>query len=207
MDFRQTFQSATNRSDDSATPAPAHTQAHEGGPKRQKQGKPDLNLQNLFSVGLLVATALLVFFLVLSFLTRGNVTGEEKFVDTKKYQAVFLSNGQVYFGKLKVLNDKYYELSDIYYVRVEQVQPDKNNAQAQPQQNISLAKLGNEIHGPQDFMYINRDSIMFFENLKDDGQVVKAITEYKKNPTQNNNQQNNNTNTNNNNTPAPNTNN
>ncbi len=127
-------------------------------------------------------------------------------IDTSKYQAVFLNSadGQVYFGKLKVLNDKYYELSDIYYVRVEQVQPDKNNAQAQPQQNISLAKLGNEIHGPQDFMYINRDSIMFFENLKDDGQVVKAITEYKKNPTQNN-QQNTNTNTNNNDTPTPNT--
>ncbi len=178
-----------------------------GGSAPAKKPKKKIDWSRILFVVLAVAiAALLIAITVYSVFGKNSISAK---IDTSKYQAVFLNSadGQVYFGKLKVLNDKYYELSDIYYVRVEQVQPDKNNAQAQPQQNISLAKLGNEIHGPQDFMYINRDSIMFFENLKDDGQVVKAITEYKKNPTQNNNQQNNNTNTNNNNTPAPNTNN
>jgi hypothetical protein len=178
-----------------------------GGLAPAKKPKKKIDWSRILFVVLAVAiAALLIAITVYSVFGKNSISAK---IDTSKYQAVFLNSadGQVYFGKLKVLNDKYYELSDIYYVRVEQVQPDKNNAQAQPQQNISLAKLGNEIHGPQDFMYINRDSIMFFENLKDDGQVVKAITEYKKNPTQNNNQQNNNTNTNNNNTPAPNTNN
>jgi hypothetical protein len=102
-------------------------------------------------------------------------------VKADQYQAVFLNSadGQVYFGKLKSLNKDYYSLSDIYYVRVQTVQPDKNTTQTQ--QSISLAKLGNEIHGPEDVMYINKDSVMFWENLKADGQVVKAITEYVKN--------------------------
>ena len=72
-----------------------------------------------------------------------------------------------------------YVLSDIYYVRVENpIQPEGASQEAQP--NISLAKLGNELHGPQDVMYVSRDKVLYWENLKDDGQVVKAITEYKK---------------------------
>jgi hypothetical protein len=119
-----------------------------------------------------------------------NTIGATSQINKDKFQAVFLnsSDGQVYFGKLKDLDKEYYELTDIYYVRVEQVQPNPNE---QPQQNISLAKLGNEIHGPEDFMYIRKDHVMFWENLKDDGQVVKAINDYKKNgSTSTNNQQN-----------------
>ena len=102
-------------------------------------------------------------------------------IKADQYQAVFLNSadGQVYFGKLTSYNKSYYQLNDIYYVRVQTVQPDKNTTQTQ--QNISLAKLGNEIHGPEDVMYINKDDVMFFENLKEDGQVVKAIREYQKN--------------------------
>ena len=187
---------------------PIPTQQHPSMAMPSSAKKKRLTPMQLTAVILLFGVAILAVLMIV-YMVIGGPKSLTEAVKKDQYQAVFLNSqdGQVYFGKLKVLNDKYYELSDIYYVRVEQVQPDKNNAQAQPQQNISLAKLGNEIHGPQDFMYINRDSIMFFENLKDDGQVVKAITEYKKNPTQNNNQQNNNTNTNNNNTPAPNTNN
>ena len=48
-------------------------------------------------------------------------------------------------------------------------------------------------------MYIARDKVLFWENLKDDGQVVKAITEYKKNgstdTTQSNSNSNNTSNT------------
>jgi hypothetical protein len=95
-----------------------------------------------------------------------------------QYQAVFLTNGQVYFGKLANVEDKYVRLSDIYYLQVQQsVQPaDKNNTQPQ----VSLAKLGSELHGPEDAMQINRDQVLFWENLKDDGKVVKAIQDNKK---------------------------
>lgn len=118
---------------------------------------------------------------MLIFMAVGGSKAESELIKKDQYQAVFLSDtsGQVYFGKLKSLNARYYQLSDIYYVKVENaVQPDKTNTASQ---NISLAKLGNELHGPEDTMYISRDKVLFWENLKNDGQVVKAITEFKKN--------------------------
>lgn len=106
-------------------------------------------------------------------------------VNSNLYQAVFLDNGQVYFGKLSNLNSDYVQLTDIYYLQVDQqVQPDQSTT---PQQQISLAKLGNELHGPEDQMFINPEKIVFWENLKTDGQVTDAIVQYQANggnPTQ-----------------------
>jgi hypothetical protein len=99
-------------------------------------------------------------------------------VKAKEYQAVFLTNGQVYFGKVSKVDDSYVKLMDIYYLQVQQqVQPKDQNAQQQPQ--VSLAKLGGELHGPEDVMYISRAQVLFWENLKDDGKVTKAIKDYK----------------------------
>lgn len=100
-------------------------------------------------------------------------------VKTSQYQAVFLSNGQVYFGKLSNISDRYVKLNDIYYLQVQQaVQPAEKDSSEQPQ--VSLAKLGSELHGPEDEMLINRDQVLFWENLKDEGKVVKAIKDNQK---------------------------
>ncbi|MBP7835153.1 hypothetical protein KA025_03650 [Candidatus Saccharibacteria bacterium] len=152
----------------------------QGGGQAPKKKKLSSSLGKVLAV--IVAVVLVVLVVGGAYYALvANKDGISSKIQTDKYQAVFLNSadGQVYFGKLKVLNDRYYELSNIYYVRVEQVQPDKNTTETK--QNISLAKLGNEIHGPQDIMYVNRDSVMFWENLKDDGQVVKAINDYIKN--------------------------
>lgn len=91
-----------------------------------------------------------------------------------QYQALFLTNGQVYFGKLSAVNDKYVTLKDIYYLQVQQtVQPADKSKGDQPQ--VSLAKLGSELHGPEDEMRVNRDQVLFWENLKNDSKVVDAI--------------------------------
>ena len=42
-------------------------------------------------------------------------------IDSGKYQAVFLSNGQVYFGKLSDSMGEYMYLKDIYYVQANDV--------------------------------------------------------------------------------------
>ena len=38
-------------------------------------------------------------------------------IDKDKHQAVFLTSGQVYFGKLSRMNGEYYQLTDIYYMQ------------------------------------------------------------------------------------------
>jgi hypothetical protein len=143
-----------------------------------------LSIVMLFSLTL-VAVALIVMFV---FGAKNN--DESRFIKKAQYQAVFLNGGQVYFGKIGDYTGKYLTLNDIYYLRVnQQVQPGQTSSSA-TQNDVSLAKLGNELHGPEDKMVINRSEVQFWENLKDDGQVVKAITEYKKNPNAANTQQN-----------------
>lgn len=111
---------------------------------------------------------------VWAYSTFGSPDGIKK----DKYQAVFLTNGQVYFGKVSGINDKYVSLTDIYYLQVQQsVQPadSKSTTNASGNSQVSLAQLGGELHGPDNQMYINRDQVLFWENLKDNGKVVEAI--------------------------------
>jgi hypothetical protein len=140
-----------------------------------------LDFGKLASVFMLVCSALVAAGVIgLLVFGSGNRTSTEgSNVNTDKYQAVFLTGGQVYFGKIVRFNSSFVALSDIYYLRVnQQVQP----GQQQTANDISLTKLGNELHGPEDLMFINRDQVQFWENLKDDGQVVKAIKAYIANP-------------------------
>jgi hypothetical protein len=101
-------------------------------------------------------------------------------VDSDKWQAVFLSNGQVYFGHLAEAGRDHVALNDIYYLRVSQeLQPPSD----QPQTSINLVKLGDEIHGPEDSMYIPKSQIIFWENMRDNSAVVQVINQLK-NPQQ-----------------------
>ncbi len=76
------------------------------------------------------------------------------------YQAVFLTNGQVYFGKLGSGNSQYATLTDIFYLQVNQplqsgtqtaAQQAAAAAAAQANPQLSLVKLGNELHSAARF--------------------------------------------------------
>lgn len=128
---------------------------------------------------LLVSVALLIAALAV-YVATGQTSSPGKFVKDDKFQAVFLNGGQVYFGKIRDMNEKYLTMDNIYYLRVnDQAQADTNQTTT-AQQDISLAKLGCELHGPEDAMVISQSQVTFWENLKDDGQVAKAITDFVK---------------------------
>jgi len=101
-------------------------------------------------------------------------------IKSKEYQALFLTNGQVYFGKLTRPDDNYVELTDIYYLQTQAAQPSTTSSTTttSTSQSLSLAKLGNELHGPEDAMFVAKDQVLFWENLKDSGKVVQAIKAY-----------------------------
>ncbi len=112
---------------------------------------------------------------------RNNTTAfnDNQNIDTTGYQAGFLSNGQVYFGQLADLNNKYVTVTDIYYLQVQSntgLQGSSSSGDNNSQ--VSLAKLGSELHGPKDKMYIASDQMLFWENLKSDSKVVQAIQKY-----------------------------
>lgn len=99
-----------------------------------------------------------------------NVTGSQSNGD---YQAVFLDNGQVYFGKLVSKRGDFWRLENVYYLDL------GNNPQSGGlEAGLSLVKLGNEAHAPQDFMQINKEHVLFYEDLKSEGKVMSAISDY-----------------------------
>ncbi len=110
------------------------------------------------------------------------VGGPTRIETNDAYHAVFLSNGQVYFSKVDNLNSTYVTLEEVYYLRVQRaIQPASPEAAGGPAQtSISLIKLGSEVHGPEDIMYVNRDHVLFVEPLKENSKVVEAIAEDKR---------------------------
>lgn len=147
--------------------------------KSSKPARRPLNkglVATLLGIVVVIVLAVAVWF----FLVKPSST--TAVIDGSKYQAVFFTNGQVYFGKLKTLNPDYMVLTDIYYL---QAKSDDGGKEANPQKasaednsNVQLVKLGSEIHGPDDEMVVNKDQILFFENLKKDSNVSTTISSY-----------------------------
>ncbi len=93
--------------------------------------------------------------------------------DPLQYSAVFLVNGQVYFGKIKYNNSHEMLLTDVYYLELNQ---DGSTPNSVADNHFSLIKLGSELHGPTNEMYINKNQIVFYENLRKDSKLVESIS-------------------------------
>lgn len=89
-------------------------------------------------------------------------------VPASGYQAVFLSNDQVYFGKLADHDAAYVTLADVYYLRTARDLEDQGGG-------LNLIKLGGEVHGPESTIFIPKSSILFWENLKDSSRIMQTI--------------------------------
>jgi len=91
---------------------------------------------------------------------------------TTPYQAVLLTNGSVYFGRLQDYGTAHPVLTDVYYV-VSQSNPETK------QVTNSLIKRGKELHEP-DRMYLNPSQIVFVESVGPNSKVAQLIAEQKK---------------------------
>ena len=109
----------------------------------------------------------LLFLCLLAGLPLGCGSSDLKF--STQYQAVFLDNGQVYFGRLDDAAAPFLTLRDVFYIR-QQVSPDKKEAK-----NI-LVKRGIELHGPE-FMRINSRHVVYIEPVAPDSRVAQLIRE------------------------------
>lgn len=152
-------------------------------PTVEKKKKP--SIKSIKKPGAaLVAVAIIVAVLVIGFVVWSFSRGGDNGIDSSKYQAVFLANGEHYFGKLEDVNDKYMKLTDIYYLQRTSSDDESETGGIQQsagsQNNVELKKLGDEVHGPEDQMMISRENILYYENLKPEGQATRAIEEHKK---------------------------
>ncbi len=169
-------------------PQPAHHQpahsshppAHDQPPKRKHIDWAQRTVRIELFIILLGCSLLLIAVSIFLALNNKSSNAEMDKVAADKWQAVFLNGGSsskdlaytTYFGHLKEINSQYYILQDVFYLGAT---TDKSGKQIQ-----SLTKLGCEqLHAPYDQMVINRPQVAFWENVRDDGQLVKAIQTYK----------------------------
>lgn len=141
------------------------------------------------SVKRFILPAVVGFFIVALLAVGGwfafnSTTGGAPGIASDKYQAVFFTNGQVYFGKLTSESGEYLKLTDVYYLQSQETVADESESEnpqdaGTTQSNTTLVKLGDEIHGPEDAMIISREQVLFYENLKSDSRVAESISEYK----------------------------
>lgn len=88
---------------------------------------------------------------------------------TADYHAVFLDNGQVFFGRLKAPDSEFIELTNVFYVRSE------TNKDTKEVRSV-LVKRGQEWHGP-DMMYVNSKHITIIEPVAPGSKVGELIKE------------------------------
>lgn len=96
--------------------------------------------------------------------------GEKPKFNTE-YQAIFMDNGQVFFGKIENAGVPYPLLRDVYYIG-RQASPDNKEVKS------ILIKRGNEWHGP-DLMYINKQHIVVIEPVSPTSRVATLIKDAK----------------------------
>jgi hypothetical protein len=96
---------------------------------------------------------------------------DQKPTFTSESQAVFLDNGQVFFGKIENAGADYPLLRDVFYVQNQQDPETK-------QVKSILIKRGNEWHKP-DQMYVNARHIVVIEPVGADSKVAQLIKEAK----------------------------
>ena len=125
-----------------------------------------------------IAIVILLAGIIILVASSNNIKGEDKYVDSNKLQAVFLNTGQVYFGNIKTLNSQYLVLNNIYYLQTSGSSSTTPSTAANS--NVTLVKLGCELHAPYDQMVINRSQVTFWENLQSTGKVAQAVAAFQK---------------------------
>lgn len=167
MDLRSQPRVQVQPRADQVSPVPA---APASAPRKRSNRTPNKKLL-LTLVGLLVLAGLAAMYFLQGFGAGGVKSGQ--------YQALFLTNGQVYFGKINRIGGDVVTMSDIYYLQQSSDVQNQDDKKQQSQNQLTLTKLGKELHGPEDTMYIERSQVLFWENLKNDSQVVTTIKKEK----------------------------
>lgn len=168
-----------NRNVQSQAAAPGAQPTAAGTPVGIKRNKSDSGKWG--RIGIVAAVVAVVVLIIACAVAAGSSkenSRESQFVDTTKLQAIFLNTGQVYFGNVKQLNSKFFVVSNIFYLQT--ANSGSSSTASNANTNVSLVKLGCELHRPLDQMVINRSQVTFWENLSDTGQVAKAVSTFEK---------------------------
>lgn len=86
-----------------------------------------------------------------------------------QYQAIFLTNGQTYFGRYYDRFGAYAKIEDVYYLQ--EVKSSDPNAAS----DTRIVRRGAELHEPSSRMLIPKSAILFVEDLTDASPIAQFM--------------------------------
>jgi hypothetical protein len=107
--------------------------------------------------------------IVAAFMVIRHTTSRSAVTFTTPYQAVLLTNGSAYFGKLEGYGTPRPVLNEVYYIVTQ------NNPETKQSSNV-LVKRGKELHEP-DRMYLNPNQILCVEPVGEKSKVAQLIAQ------------------------------
>ncbi len=151
------------------------TTVHSEGLKTHKSNKSSVSSVKNLLIRRGIGAAIVVAVIALGAFTVVQFVAGQKPADDR-YQAVFLDNGQVFFGKLKNTGGRYLTLEKAFYTQKADI-PDTATPEQQTatDNNVKLIKVGDEVYGPENVMQIRSEQVLFWQDLKSDSKVAKAI--------------------------------
>lgn len=87
------------------------------------------------------------------------------------YQAIFLTNGQTYFGRYYDRLGAYAKIEEVYYLQ--QIQGADPNAAP----DTKIVRRGNELHGPSSRMLVPKTAVLFVEDLTDASPIAQFMAQ------------------------------
>jgi len=86
-----------------------------------------------------------------------------------EYQAVFLANGQTYFGRYYDRLGAYAKIEDVYYLQAGQATDTGGTTDAR------IIRRGRELHEPSSRMLVPKSAILFVEDLTDSSPIAQFM--------------------------------
>jgi len=143
--------------------------------KMEKQNKKSYG-KTSFVFTILIFVLLITFFGIFSW-QNGIIRNTVQLLKYKdSYQAVFLTNGQAYFGNITEITNEYIILEEPYSIKLQQKQTDGEGETAQSE--VKLLSIEDEFYKPVGYMLIKKSQINFIEELQDSSQIIEIIENY-----------------------------
>jgi len=129
------------------------------------------NDRGIATTGIILGIAIVALILAAAALYHSFNSGSETRFNTP-YQAVLLTNGAVYFGKLEGYGTRSPVLTDVYYVQ------SGTDPETKQVKNVLVHRGKGELHAP-DRMYLNPEHIILVEPVGTNSKVADLIQQEK----------------------------
>ena len=99
--------------------------------------------------------------------------------------AVTMANGQTYFGRMEKFGPHTVVLFDVYYLQVGSTDNEDTTANTavdtetnDANSNVKLVKLADDFYQPNNYVILNRDQIIYWQQLSNSSPIIDAINNY-----------------------------